>query len=136
MTMEVGELLQSGASTLLGLMVSDAWTQVRERFAVLMGGDRPEATEAVRLELDTARAQLLDARLAEDAEACADIQAEWRSRLRRLLSTQPELAPQLQQIIAEFTPPEATYGGDHTDFRGATFHGPVQGKGTMYNRLR
>ncbi|MFJ9121917.1 hypothetical protein ACIRJO_41110 [Streptomyces sp. NPDC102394] len=136
MTMEVGELLQSGAGTLLGLMVTDAWAQVRERFAVLIGGDRREATEAVRRELDASRAQLLDARQAEDAEAFADIEAEWRSRLRRLLAAQPELTAQLQQIIAEFTPHEAAYGGDHTDFRGATFHGPVQVKGNQYKVQR
>ncbi|MCX5387655.1 hypothetical protein [Streptomyces sp. NBC_00083] len=134
MAMDVGELLQSGAGTLLGLMVTDAWGQVRERFAGLMGGSGPESVEAVRRELDAARAQLLDAQRPEEAEVRADIQAEWRSRLRRLLTERPELAGQLQEIVAEFAPHEAPGDHDHIDFSGGTFHGPVQGKGTMYNQ--
>jgi hypothetical protein len=72
---ELAALAASGATSLVGLMVSDAWTQARDRLARLFvhGGSGAGGATA---ELDAARAELVSARAAGDDGIAADIEAE------------------------------------------------------------
>lgn len=135
MDAEVAMLLQAGATTLIGQMVGDAWQHVRDRVVALMSHNAPEQGVVVRQELEASRMQLLDAREAGDAQATQDIEAEWRSRLRRLLAADPNAIADLRSLIDEFTP-QAEGRGDQIVFNGGTFQGPVLGKGTQYNSIR
>ncbi|MEC3993847.1 hypothetical protein VSR01_09955 [Actinacidiphila sp. DG2A-62] len=139
MDAELAALASSGATTLVGAMVSEAWAQVRDRVAgyfARRGGADPDAepdaeAAAVAGELDAARDELTAARQQADAEAAADIEAEWRARLRRVLRSDPEAADRLRALLAEVEPltaaaaPPAVHNEVHNSITGGTQHGPV-----------
>ncbi|AEW94541.1 MULTISPECIES: hypothetical protein [Streptomycetaceae] len=119
------ELATLAASTLVGLMVTDAWGQAKKRVAGFFarGGDTTAAEE----ELDTSRAELMAAEEDADEATAADIQAEWRLRLRRALQADPAAADELRRLLAELepygaSPPSATV---HNVVNGGVFEGPV-----------
>ncbi|CAM5569585.1 hypothetical protein ACWIGF_11910 [Streptomyces diastaticus] len=105
MDAELAALAASGASSLVGLMVSDAWSATRERVARLFarGGDEEQAAG----ELTAARAELAEADRRGDAEHRADIEEEWQLRLRRLLRADPEAAVELRRLLDETAPAQA-----------------------------
>jgi Spy/CpxP family protein refolding chaperone len=124
-------LLQSGATTLVGLMVTDAWHEFRTRMAVLFGRGGQDLIDVTTQELDESRAQLLAAHQSGDVQALEDVEGEWRSRLRRLLAANPQAAAKLRAIVEEFAPyVERSPDRDNINISG-TFHAPVLGKGTQ-----
>ncbi|MFD7994266.1 hypothetical protein [Streptomyces mexicanus] len=120
MDAELAALASSGATTLIGLMVTDGWQQVRRRFAALFGDQSTSMDE----ELERSRTTLVAARQAMDQATADDLEAEWRSRLRRLLTDDPGTAHRLRAVLDELAGPA---GGVHTEthFRGTTINGPV-----------
>ncbi|MFD0344810.1 hypothetical protein ACFVH0_40140 [Streptomyces sp. NPDC127117] len=102
MEAELAALAASGATTLVGLMVSDAWTQTRERVARFLA--RGEETDGVDEELDASREGLIAARDGEDPDAAADIEDEWRLRMRRALRADPAAAQELRLLLDEIAP--------------------------------
>ncbi len=97
---EVVALASGGAGTLVGLMVTDLWQQVRDKVATLFAGHGDDAAE-VGAALDRSRAELIAARQAEDEVGVADVHSEWRLRLRRLLSSNPAAAQELRALLLE-----------------------------------
>ncbi|MGP4042854.1 hypothetical protein [Streptomyces sp. 2A115] len=81
--------------------------------------------EAVQGELEESRADLVAARDAEDEEAAADVQASWRTRLRRTLRDDPEAAAELRALLDELTQPSAASapGTVHNTISGGVRHG-------------
>ncbi|MEC4015260.1 hypothetical protein [Streptomyces sp. H27-D2] len=118
MEAELVALAASGATTLVGLMVSDAWTQGRERLVRFFarGGDEGSAEEELRI----SREELAAARAAEDEGAAADIEAGWRMRLRRVLQADPAAAEELRLLLAELAP----WAGSE---QGVTVHNTISG---------
>ncbi|MGW0391201.1 hypothetical protein ACWDYJ_09915 [Streptomyces sp. NPDC003042] len=144
--MDVSALVTAGATTVVGLMASDAWTYVGGRFARLLGhGDGDAAPEeAVALELRSSRAELLMARADGDEAAAARVEEGWRERLRALLQQDEAAARELAELLDEVNPgwrePAAPAvhntisGGTFNsqvflgqDFGGSTFHQPPTG---------
>jgi hypothetical protein len=120
------ELAATGASTLVGLMVTDLWNQVRERIAALFGRGRAGA------ELERSRQQLVAAREGGDSRAAADVEAQWRSRLRTTLAQDPQAVAALRALLQDFGQSAAAPARAESHFYGSTFHGPVHtGTGTM-----
>lgn len=117
---ELTALASSGATTLIGLMVTDGWQQVRRRFAALFGHQSTDVDE----ELERSRNTLVAARQAMDPATAANLEAEWRSRLRQLLADDPGAAIQLHAVLEELVGPA---DGVHTEthFRETTINGPV-----------
>ncbi|MGV9264013.1 hypothetical protein ACWDRR_05050 [Kitasatospora sp. NPDC003701] len=118
----VQQLVTSGATTLVGLMATEAWTQARSRFAALFG--RGEADEAEAAALERSRTAIVRAQAAGDTEAVNDLAGTWRGRLRQALLENPEVAEELQGILDEFRPQLPAPGGDS---RNNTFSGTVYG---------
>nr|WP_229359968.1 hypothetical protein [Streptomyces albidoflavus] len=122
---ELAALAASGASSLVGLMVSDAWSAARDRVARLFarGGDEDQ----VAGELTAARAELAEADRNGDEEHRADIQEEWQLRLRRLLRSDPDAAAELRALLDEIAPAEPAAGGVviNNTVSGGTHHAPV-----------
>ncbi|TWE20879.1 hypothetical protein [Kitasatospora atroaurantiaca] len=117
MEAEIVALATSGATTLVGLMATELWTQARGRFAALFGRAR---AEAMAEELEVVREEVLSG---GDSEAAA---SEWASRLRRALAADPQAAAALRALLDEFAPGEA--GGPATvqnTVNARTFHGTV-----------
>ncbi|WKX72207.1 hypothetical protein [Streptomyces sp. XD-27] len=125
MEAEVAALAASGATTLVGLMVSDAWAQGRERLVRFFG--RGDGEDSAEEELRASREELVAACEAGDEEAAADIEAGWRQRLRRVLRADPEAAAELRSLLAELDPePERqSTASVHNSISGGVQHGPV-----------
>lgn len=120
------ELATSGASTLVGLMVTDLWNQVRGRIAALLRRDKAGA------ELERSRRELTAARQAGDSVAVAQVEAQWRSRLRGILARDPQAVAELRALLDEFGQPAGAVAKAESHFHDSTFHGPVHtGTGTM-----
>ncbi|WP_369033232.1 hypothetical protein [Streptomyces adonidis] len=125
MEAELAALATSGATTLVGLMVSETWTQARDRIARFFarGGDENLVVEELRL----SQQELTAARASEDDLAAADVEAVWRTRLRRALQTDPEAAEQLRLLLAELDPmvKSESAASVHNSISGGVQHGPV-----------
>jgi hypothetical protein len=115
-------LASSGAVTLMTLMVGDGWAQVKEGFATLLGRRGDKA--AMATELEASREQLLAAQASSDVQAEADVQAEWRARLRRLLEQDPEAAPLLAELVERYSS-AVGQASAHTEIHHNVFLGPT-----------
>ncbi|WP_018547175.1 hypothetical protein [Streptomyces sp. LaPpAH-108] len=127
MDAELTALVTSGATTVVGLMVTDAWQQARQGLVRLFSrGDR---TATVGGELDELRDDLVAANGSPDEAALADdIAATVRLRLRGLLRQDPEAADELRRLVQELTPllPNGPAGNTvHNTISGGTIHGHV-----------
>ncbi|MFI8085782.1 hypothetical protein ACIF6L_33955 [Kitasatospora sp. NPDC086009] len=118
-------LVTSGATTLVGLMATEAWTQARSRFAALFG--RGETDEAEAAALERSRTVIARARETGDTGAVDDLTGTWRGRLRQALLENPEVADELRAILAEFEPRLPAPGGEslNNTITGRTMHGMV-----------
>ncbi len=124
MEAELVALAGSGASTLVGLMVSDGWEQVRRRVARLLARDGDEAS--AEAELERSRDGVVAARDAGDEDGEADYRDEWSARLRRFLRNDPQAARELFALLAELgPPPERDTGGVHNTISGDVRHSMV-----------
>ncbi|BBA96290.1 hypothetical protein RVR_1521 [Actinacidiphila reveromycinica] len=130
MEAELTALAASGATTLVQLMVQDTWGHLRGRLAAFFargGGDGG----AVGGQLDAARAELVAARQAGDAGTAADVEEEWRARLRRVLRADPDAATELRTLLAELgaTPARGgTISVVHSMISGGTQGAVIQGR--------
>lgn len=102
MEAELTALAASGATAFVGLMVTEAWTQARGRVARFLA--RGEDVDVIDAELEESREELTAARAAADDEAIADVEEEWRIRLRRALRANPEAADELRTLLDELSP--------------------------------
>jgi hypothetical protein len=128
MDAELTALATAGATALVQQMATDGWAQVRDRVAAFFsrrGGD-----DSVGGALDLAREELQAAQAAGDDEAAADVQAEWRNRLRRALRADPALAGELRSLLAELTPESEPRSVTNTII-GGVHHGPVIQAGSI-----
>ncbi|GAA0830865.1 hypothetical protein ACFQVD_07505 [Streptosporangium amethystogenes subsp. fukuiense] len=96
MEAELAALAASGATTLIALMVSDTWTQVKERFARAFS--RTGDSEDLLRDLEVSRATLMAALAHGDDEKAAEIEIEWRSRLLYLMRSDPGLIEELRSL--------------------------------------
>ncbi|WP_441247152.1 hypothetical protein [Kitasatospora sp. McL0602] len=121
MDAELVTLATSGATTMVGLMATEVWTQARGRFAALFGRSRAADVEA----------ELEEVRLAGDAPD--ELVAEWAPRLRRALAADDAMVPVLRELLAEFEPTARAEAGVHNIINGGTFHGPAIQAGSIGN---
>jgi hypothetical protein len=97
----LAQLVQDGAQTLVGAMVTDAWTQVRDRVAKLLGRGSRVAEQAEVAALDDFRDAIESARPDSLAEVMRDQQAELRGMLRVRLRSDPALAAEFASMLVE-----------------------------------
>ncbi|MFJ2197219.1 NB-ARC domain-containing protein [Streptomyces violaceusniger] len=102
MEAELAALAASGATTLVGLMVSESWERAKGGLARFFG--RRAAGQAAEDELRASSAELDGALAAGDAGAQADIQARWRQRLEDIFQEDPAAAEELAQLLSELAP--------------------------------
>ncbi|WP_433212877.1 hypothetical protein [Microtetraspora malaysiensis] len=117
-------LASSGAATLVGLMISDAWTQVKDGIARMLA--REKEIEQVAHDLDASRAELLQADGAKAEQIAVAVEGEWRARLQILLQAEPALAEDLRRLLeARSTPEAGPLGEVHNVISGGVQNGPV-----------
>ena len=101
MDAELVALASSGAGTLVTLMVTDSWDEVKAKVAALLGRHHADA-EVVAGQLERARADVVAAHGRGDAVAAEDVAAQWRARLRQALTEDPEVAPLLAEVLRPY----------------------------------
>ncbi|MFD9064077.1 hypothetical protein ACFVZ3_21435 [Kitasatospora purpeofusca] len=122
MEAEIAQLVTTGATTVVGLMATEAWTQARSRLAALFG--RGRNAEEVSAELEEIRVEVV--RADGDAELVGDQAAELRNRLRRLLREDPRAAEELESLLREFAPRAQQPGTTvHNEIHNGTFNESV-----------
>ncbi|MGJ5896887.1 hypothetical protein DF268_18795 [Streptomyces sp. V2] len=119
MEAELVALAGTGATTIVGLMATEAWDQVRQRVVRLFARGGDGGADAMDGELTASRTALV----AAPEEETADVTASVRMRLRRLLAENPEAAEELRLLVEEFTP--AQNDSVRNTISGGTFNGPV-----------
>ncbi|MFD3486003.1 hypothetical protein [Streptomyces sp. NPDC058665] len=128
MEAELVALAAAGATALVQQMATEGWTAARDR-VVAFFADRSSVTpDSVEEDLETGRAELVAAYRDEDEALMADVQSEWRTRLRRALAADPSAAAELRALLDELTPATPTTYQTidvHNTITGATVHGPV-----------
>jgi hypothetical protein len=129
---ELVALATAGATALVQQMLTDTWTSARDRVVGFFSRGTADP-ESVGAELEAARAGLIDAQQSADEDTAADIQAEWRSRMRRALQADPQAAAELQALLDELAPslPAEQAVEVHNTISGGTQHGPVIQTGTI-----
>lgn len=117
-------------------MVTDGWKQARAKIAKLFGGGVQQRIQEVEGELDQSRAELVAAENRGDDIIISDLEAEWRSRLRRLLAAEPSAAAVLRSIVDEFSSYGKGMSDSHVEIHDNTFTSSVvQGSGIMRVRF-
>jgi hypothetical protein len=97
MDAELAVMASSAATTIVNLMATDAWDQVKGKVGALWRRFRPEQADAVEAELDRARMEIRDA----DETVTLSITRDWESRLLRLLAADAAVAAELSRVTAE-----------------------------------
>ncbi|MCX5402109.1 hypothetical protein [Streptomyces sp. NBC_00102] len=124
MDTEFATLAASGATTLVSLMVTDSWTQVRELFARLLSPTAP----TVVADLDGARDRVLAADAGTSARTVREVTAQWHVHLHHLLRTGSVTSEELRDVLAllrQFDVPARLPAVVHNDINGGVQHGPV-----------
>jgi tetratricopeptide (TPR) repeat protein len=99
---ELASLLATGATTLTGAIVTDAWATLKDRLGTLLG--RAQQPEPAGLdELEQLRGRLTAARDRGDETGAAEVESRitalLHSRLRQLLIEQPSLAGEVRELV-------------------------------------
>ncbi|MEV0780417.1 hypothetical protein [Streptomyces sp. NPDC050428] len=127
MEAELVALATSGATALVQQMAVDSWEQVRDRMVSFFSRRGGAEEDVIEGELETSRGELAAAMEAGDEQTALDVQAEWRTRLRRTLLANPAAASELRALLDDLAPPK----GDqqvvdvHNTISGGVQHGPV-----------
>lgn len=126
-------LAAAGATAFVQQMAADSWEQVRDRIVSFLArrGDSDEGV--IEGELETSRGELAAALESGDEQAASDIQAEWRTRLRRTLLADPAAASELRVVLDELAPGRSDQPvvDVHNTISGGVQHGPVIQTGTV-----
>jgi hypothetical protein len=101
---ELDTLASSAATTLVALMATDAWSQVKPVFRNLWVRLRPDGADRVSADLDDAETAVAAARSRRDVDAEAAVRTEWQGRLRGLLSTDPSAPADVERVLRELAP--------------------------------
>lgn len=124
MEAELAVLAASGATAPVGLMVSETWTRAGDRAARFLARDGDESFAGEELRLS--QQELVAARAAQDELAGSDIEAVWRTRLRRVLLADPGAAEELRLLLSESDPNAGDRGASvHNSISGGVQNGPV-----------
>jgi hypothetical protein len=129
MDAELTELTAVAATTVVKLLATAAWKQAGSALGRLWARVHPERVETVQAELEDSRAEVLDG----DEQVEQALVGEWQGRLRRLLATDPGLADELREVVAQWQAvlgePDSRPGGSITMNATASGHGRVNQAG-------
>ncbi|MEW2168151.1 tetratricopeptide repeat protein [Streptomyces sp. NPDC007084] len=102
MEAELAQLAVSGATTLVGLIVSDSWERAKTGLAGFFG--RRGTAEAAERELQAERAELDSAEAAGDTRRQAQVQERLRQRLEAIFQSDPGAAEELARMLSTLAP--------------------------------
>ncbi|MER6880689.1 hypothetical protein [Streptomyces althioticus] len=129
MDAEVALLAQSAGTTLVALMATDAWHQVRDGITRLWRRTQPERAETVAAELEAGREDVLAAAAADDQETLDELRLQWQGMVRRLLVARPDAIQELRALLDQLGP-------DGSAARQITQHATASGHARVYQAGR
>ncbi|MEU7565572.1 hypothetical protein AB0A99_06045 [Streptomyces fradiae] len=129
MDAEVALLAQSAGTTLIALMATDAWHQVREGITQLWRRAQPERAESVAAELEAVHEDVLAATDADDQETLDELRHQWQVMVRRLLVARPAAVEELRALLDRLDP-------EGSAARQITQHATASGQGRVYQAGR
>lgn len=94
---ELATLAGSAATTIVTLLATDGWGEVKDRIGGLWRRFRPDQADTTVQDLDRAHTEIA----AADEVVTLAITREWESRLLRLLAAEAGAAAELTQVLAE-----------------------------------
>lgn len=121
--MDVTDLASLAANTVVAAAVTDAFEGVRERVARLFGRGKPDPATERRLEAMHAELSAVTGPDAASVEAAQQVQ--WRVRFADLCETYPEVAKELEQLIAALRPQLPASGNVTNVITGGEHRGPI-----------
>lgn len=104
MDAELTALFATAGTTLVQQLTTEVWEGAKAGFVALWRRKQPERADVVDAELTEARAGAVAARRIGDDEALAELADEWRSRLRRLVASDPDLVAELRRWTEQWAP--------------------------------
>ncbi|MFI6935296.1 hypothetical protein [Streptomyces sp. NPDC050287] len=132
METELMALAAAGATTFVQQMAADSWAQARDRIVAFFSRRAGDEEDVIETELETSRGELTAARESGD-DRTSDVEAEWRTRLRRTLLADPAAAAELRAVLDELAPHGSSrqVAEVHNTVSGGVQHGPVIQAGTV-----
>ncbi|MEU6379255.1 hypothetical protein [Streptomyces sp. NPDC046909] len=133
MEAELMALAAAGATAFVQQMATDSWAQARDRIVSFFSHHRAGAEDQIEGELETSRGELTMAIETGDQQTAMDVEAEWRTRLRRILLVDPAAASELRAMLDALGP---TVNGQqvanvHNTISGGVQHGTVVQAGNV-----
>ncbi|NUK15697.1 hypothetical protein [Streptomyces lunaelactis] len=127
MEAELMALAAAGATAVVQQMATDSWGHARDRIVSFFSGHAGTAEELIEGQLETSRGELTAAMESGDEQTVSDVQAEWRTRLRRTLLADPAAASELRAVLDELTLDrnDQHVMEVHNTISGGVQHGPV-----------
>ncbi|WBO66070.1 hypothetical protein [Streptomyces camelliae] len=101
---ETAVLAGTAGTTLVTLLTTEVWQRARDGIASLWRRAEPWRAEAISVELDVTRGDLLAAQAGGDLESRSELGTEWQGRIRRLLAAHPEETEALRALLDELAP--------------------------------
>ncbi|MFE2682190.1 MULTISPECIES: hypothetical protein [Bacillati] len=126
-------LVTASANSLVSLMTSEVWEQVKSGVVALFRRGRQAGPVAIEDELDESMRELMVSLENGDEETQEELRQQWRGKFRRLVVDEPELAGELRSLLDEWTSIQAEEGsGAPTIHQAATAYdgGRVYQQGT------
>ncbi|WP_394437638.1 hypothetical protein [Streptomyces sp. SGAir0957] len=132
MEAELLALAASGATAVVQQMATDSWGHMRDRIVAFFVRRGDTTEDVVARQLEESRGDLAAAAASGDEQGAADVEAEWRVRLRRRLLADPAAAAELRAVLDELPRPAGQEVVQvHNTIGGGVQHGPVIQAGTV-----
>ncbi|MFI0964903.1 hypothetical protein ACH4S8_26425 [Streptomyces sp. NPDC021080] len=127
MEAELVALAAAGATVFVQQMAADSWEQARDRMVSFFSRHRSGEEDLIEGELETSRGELATAMQAGDEQTALDVEAEWRTRLRRTLLANRDAASELRSILDDLAPQrhDQQVADVRNTISGGVQHGPV-----------
>jgi len=100
---ELASLAGTASTTIMSLLVTDAWENTKAAVAELWWRVYPDRAARVEADLADTHTELLAVHAAGDTQTEQDLTGDWQRKLRRLLRNDPAAADQLRAILDELS---------------------------------
>ncbi|MGW1558524.1 hypothetical protein ACWCQ1_18660 [Streptomyces sp. NPDC002144] len=96
-------LVTTSANSLVSLMTSEVWEQVKGGVAALFRRGRTGGDGPIEDELEESARELRASLESGDQDTQDELRQQWRGKLRRLIRDEPELIAELQSLLSEWS---------------------------------
>ncbi|MGP3771839.1 hypothetical protein ACTWJ8_13465 [Streptomyces sp. SDT5-1] len=96
-------LVTTGANSLVSLMTSEVWEQVKSGIVALFRRGRASEVASVENALDESARELRESLENGDEDTREELSQQWRGKLRRLIREEPELIAELESLLSSWS---------------------------------